>query len=118
MNPDASPSAQPKVETLKAMLQCQPKAVVSRMLVKNQGGSVTLFAFDQGEGLSEHTAPYEALLIGVEGQAKVQIDGVEHLLGEGQSLLIPARAPHAVEPITPFKMLLVMIKSERKTAQT
>ncbi|GAA4414591.1 cupin domain-containing protein [Quisquiliibacterium transsilvanicum] len=101
-----------RVEILKDLLQCQQKAVVSRMLVKNTGGSVTMFAFDKGEGLSEHTAPYDALLVGVEGEADVRIAGVTHRLGEGQTVLIPATAPHSVDPVTPFKMLLVMIRGE------
>ena len=104
-----------KVERLKDLLHCQDKAVVSRMLVKNSNGSVTLFAFDRGEGLSEHAAPYDALLVGVEGEAEVRIGATTHLLGEGQAVLIPATVPHAVNPITTFKMLLVMIRGERST---
>ena len=106
--------APPRVENLAQMLQFQDKAVVSRMLVKNTGGSVTLFAFDAGEGLSEHTAPFDALLIGVEGEAEVRVDADLHRLGEGATLLIPAGAPHAVAPCAQFKMLLVMLKGERK----
>lgn len=108
-----APKRETKVEQLKDLLDCQNKSIVSRMLVKNGGGSVTLFAFDKGEGLSEHTAPFDALLIGVEGEAEVPIGATSHLLGEGQSLLIPAGAPHAVNPVTPFKMLLVMIRGDR-----
>ena len=63
-----------RVEKLKEMLDFQQQAIVSRMLVKNAAGSVTLFAFDEGEGLSEHTAPFDALLIGVEGEAEVRVD--------------------------------------------
>ena len=103
----------PQVENLREMLQFQSKAIVSRMLVKNGGGSVTLFAFDKGEGLSEHTAPFDALLVGVEGEAEVPIGTTTHRLGEGQSLLIPAGAPHALNPVTPFKMLLIMIRGDR-----
>ncbi len=106
-------AAPPKVENLKRMLAFQDKAIVSRMLVKNAGGSVTLFAFDSGEGLSEHTAPFDALVIGVEGEAEIRLDGASHTLGEGDALLMPANVPHAVTPRGPFKMLLVMIR-ERK----
>lgn len=102
-----------QVQRLKDLLQCQEKSVVSRMLLKNPAGNVTLFAFDQGEGLSEHTAPYEALLVGVEGHADVRVGTTIHRLGEGESLLIPAREPHAVHPVTPFKMLLVMVKGDK-----
>ncbi|MFP5462909.1 MAG: cupin domain-containing protein [Gammaproteobacteria bacterium] len=107
-----APKRETRVETLKDLLHCQDKAVVSRMLVKNEGGSVTMFAFDRGEGLSEHTAPYDALLVGIEGEADVRIAGVTHRLGEGQTVLIPATAPHSVDPASPFKMLLVMIRGE------
>ena len=114
MNETAKPShAAPRVENLKQMLQVQDKAVVSRMLAKNAGGSVTLFAFDGGQGLSEHTAPFDALVIGVEGSADIHIGGVVHRLAEGETVLMPAHVPHAVSPTGPFKMLLVMIRGEK-----
>ena len=69
----------PKVHDLKGMLQYQDKSVVSRMLAKNSGGSVTLFAFDRGEGLSEHTAPFDALVIGVEGKAEFTMEFSRYL---------------------------------------
>ena len=100
----------PEVRNLKQMLQYQEKAIVSRMLVKNPVGNVTLFAFDGNEGLSEHTAPYDALVIGVEGRAEIPIGGVSLTLGEGDSLLMPANVPHAVNPLDGFKMLLIMIR--------
>lgn len=110
--PEQTTEPETRVETLKDLLRFRDKAVVSRMLVKNTGGSVTLFAFDRGEGLSEHTAPFDALLAGVEGEAKVRVGTETHVLEEGQVLLIPATVPHAIDPVTPFKMLLVMIKGE------
>lgn len=103
----------PKVHDLKNMLQYQDKSIVSRMLAKNSGGSVTLFAFDTGEGLSEHTAPFDALVIGVDGKAEVSIAGTPYTVTEGQALLLPASIPHAVSPVGRFKMLLVMIRGER-----
>ena len=109
----SSTPTEPRVENLRQMLAFQDKAVVSRMLAKNAGGSVTLFAFDASEGLSEHTAPFDALVIGVEGRAIVRLAGVDHALGEGDSLLMPAHQPHAIEPQTPFKMLLVMLKQPK-----
>ena len=102
--------AAPEVRNLKQMLQYQEKAVVSRMLLKNPAGNVTLFAFDGNEGLSEHTAPYDALVIAVEGRAEISLGGVSHTLGEGDSLLLPANVPHAVYPKGGFKMLLIMIR--------
>lgn len=103
-----------EIHNLKKMLEYQEKSVVSRMLVKNTAGNVTLFAFDGGEGLSEHTAPFDALVIGVEGKAEIPLGGVTHILGEGDSLLMPAHVPHAVNPQGKFKMLLVMIRGEAK----
>lgn len=105
-------NAAPEVRNLKQLLQFQEKAVVSRMLVKNSAGNVTLFAFDGNEGLSEHTAPFDALVIGVEGRAEIPIGGVSHTVGEGDSLLMPANVPHAVNPLGGFKMLLIMIRGE------
>ena len=101
------------VRNLKTMLQYQGNAIVSSMLIKNSVGNVTLFAFDGGEGLSEHTAPYDALVICVEGQAEIPIAGVPHIVGEGDSLIMPANIPHAVKPLGQFKMLLVMILGEK-----
>lgn len=111
-------NAAPEVRNLKQMLHYQEKAVVSRMLVKNPAGNVTLFAFEGGEGLSEHTAPYDALVVGVEGRAEVSIAGVPYSVGEGDSLLMPANVPHAVQPVGGFKMLLVMIRGEAKPDTT
>jgi quercetin dioxygenase-like cupin family protein len=89
----------------------QAGAVVSRTLIKSPGGTVTAFAFDAGEGLSEHTAPFDALVLMIEGEAEVSISGRAHSLRGGQLVKLPARQPHAVKAITRFKMLLVMIKS-------
>ena len=102
----------PRVHELKEMLQYQEKSIVSRMLAKNAGGSVTLFAFDSGEGLSEHTAPFDALVIAVDGTADISIAGEPYSVSAGQTLLLPAGIPHAVAPVGRFKMLLVMIRSE------
>ena len=102
--------AAPEVSNLKQMLQYQEKAVVSRMLLKNPAGTVTLFAFDGNEGLSEHTAPFDALVVAIEGRAEIPVGGVSHTLSEGDSLLLPANVPHAVNPRGGFKMLLIMIR--------
>lgn len=93
------------------MVQYQTGAVVSRTLLKSPGGTVTAFAFDAGEGLSEHTAPFDALVLMIEGEAEVSISGKPHHLRAGQLLKLPARQPHAVKAITRFKMFLVMIKA-------
>ncbi|MDD2324987.1 MAG: cupin domain-containing protein [Alphaproteobacteria bacterium] len=104
-----------ETQNLKQMLSFQTGAVVSRMLVKNSSGNVTLFAFDEGEGLSEHTAPFDALVIGVEGQAEISIKDKRQILNEGETLLLPANIPHAVVPQGKFKMLLIMIRDEAKS---
>ena len=112
-DPNPASKGETKVERLKDLLDCQNKSIVSRMLVKNGGGSVTLFAFAGSEGLSEHTAPFDALVIGIEGSADIQVGDVGHRLAEGETLLMPANVPHAVSPAGPFKMLLVMIRGEK-----
>ena len=92
------------------LVATQPGAVVSRTLIKKASGTVTVFAFDAGEGLSEHTAPFDALVLGLEGEADISISGTPHHVSVGQILKLPAGAPHAVKAATPFKMLLVMVR--------
>ena len=94
-----------------ALVDYQSGSVVSRTLVKKPAGTVTVFAFDAGEGLSEHTAPFDALLMNLEGEAEVSIAGTPYHLSAGQVLELPAGRPHAVKAITRFKMLLLMIKA-------
>ena len=97
-------------QTVADLIQYQPSSVVSRVILKNPGGTVTAFAFDAGEGLSEHTAPFDALVQVTEGEASVTIAGDTHIVSAGQLLTLPAKIPHAVKAVTKFKMLLVMIK--------
>ena len=85
-------------------------SIVSRMLVQNQAGNVTLFAFDKGQGLSEHTAPFDALVLVLAGRARLTVGGKPIEAGAGQAVLMPADVPHAVLAVRPFKMLLVMIR--------
>jgi len=106
-NPPLPPNPVPQPE-LGAL---QPGAVVSRTLVKAAGGTVTAFAFDTGEALSEHSAPFDALVLGVEGTAEVTIAGLPHRVSAGEILRLPANEPHALRATTPFKMILVMIKA-------
>ena len=94
-----------------ALVEYQPGAVVSRTLVKKTAGTVTAFAFDAGEGLSEHTAPFDALVLMVEGESEISIAGTPHRLAAGHLLRLPAGQPHAVKAVTPFKMILVMIRA-------
>ena len=89
----------------------QPGAVVSRTLVKKPTGTVTAFAFDAGEGLSEHTAPFDALALNLDGEADISISGTPHRVIVGQLVKLPAGQPHAIKAVTPFKMLLIMIRA-------
>jgi len=85
---------------------------VSRTIISAEAGTVTLFAFDKGEGLSEHTAPYDALLHLLEGEAEVTISGTTSLLEQGEAIILPAGKPHAVRAPKRFKMMLTMIRSK------
>jgi len=93
------------------LVEYQPGSVVSRTLVKKSTGTVTAFAFDAGEGLSEHTAPYDALVLGVDGTAEISIGKVVHRVSAGELLKLPAGEPHAVKATMRFKMMLVMIRA-------
>ena len=84
--------------------------MVSREIIKQKAGTVTVFAFDQGQGLSEHTAPFDALVHVLDGEAEVTIGGRAQAVGSGQAILMPANIPHALQARVPFKMLLVLIK--------
>ncbi len=105
-------NAQPQVQTLAEMVSYQAGSVVSRTLIRQEQGTVTLFAFDQGETLSEHTAPYDALVYLVDGEAEIMIDGETYRVKQGEVITLPANRPHAVNAVRRFKMLLIMIRSE------
>jgi quercetin dioxygenase-like cupin family protein len=93
------------------LVDYQAGSVVSRTLVKEKAGTVTLFAFDEGEGLSEHTAPFDALVHILDGEAEVAISGKPLHLKQGDMVIMPANEPHALKALTRFKMLLTMIRS-------
>ena len=95
---------------LSGQVEYQAGSIVSRTLVKKNGGSVTLFAFDEGQALSEHTAPFDALVQVLDGEAELVIGGEKILTGTGKTVLMPADIPHAVNAPGRFKMLLVMIR--------
>ena len=86
-------------------------AVVSRTMIDKPSGTVTLFAFDKGQGLSEHTAPFDALVYVVDGEAEVTISGNPRRLKQSEMIIIPAGHPHSLKAVQRFKMMLVMIKS-------
>lgn len=98
------------VAGLGELVQYQPGAVVSRAILKRPVGNVTAFAFDEGEGLSEHTAAFDALVIVTEGAADVMVAGSWQRVAAGQLLRLPANQPHALKAVQRFKMLLVMIR--------
>ena len=84
--------------------------IVSKKIIQKPGGNITLFAFDEGQELSEHTSPFEALVSVVEGTVEILIEGNPYKVEEGHAIILPAEIPHALKAVTKFKMLLVMIK--------
>ena len=100
-----------KVHNLKDFIGYQDGSVVSRTLIDKKIGTVTLFAFDKGQGLSEHTTPYDALVQIIEGEVEITISGNAHVLKEGEMIIMPANDPHALKALTKYKMLLTMIKA-------
>jgi quercetin dioxygenase-like cupin family protein len=99
-----------EVLRLRDLVAYQEGTVASRMIVSNPAGSITLFSFDEGEGLSEHTAPYDAVVTILDGECEVWLAGETHTMKEGDTIIFPANAPHALSALTRFKMMLVMIR--------
>jgi quercetin dioxygenase-like cupin family protein len=97
--------------SMAGLIDYQSGTVASRTIVKGQTGTVTVFAFDEGEGLSEHTAPFDALVHVIDGEAEITIDGRAHALKQGEMIVMPADRPHALKAIRRFKMVLTMIRS-------
>ena len=93
-------------------LDYQKDAVVSKTIIDKKTGTVTLFAFDQGQGLSEHTAPFDAMVQVLDGQVEIRIAGNPQRVKQGQIIIMPANEPHALKALAPFKMLLTMIRSD------
>ena len=100
-----------KVLRLVDLVDYQDGAVVSREIINKKTGTVTLFAFDRGQGLSEHTAPYDAMVSLLDGEADITISGKTLRLKEGEMVIMPANQPHALKAVGRFKMILTMIKS-------
>ena len=88
----------------------QSDAVVSKTLIKKEKGTTTVFAFDKGQGLSEHTAPFDALVQIIDGKADIILDGDSNITKTGEMIIMPANVPHDVRAVKRFKMLLIMIK--------
>ncbi len=93
------------------MVDYQEEAVVSKTIIEKKTGTVTLFAFDQGQGLSEHTAPFDALVQVLDGEVEIKISSNPFNLKQGEMIIMPANEPHALKAVKQFKMLLTMIRS-------
>jgi quercetin dioxygenase-like cupin family protein len=93
------------------LIEYQDGAVVSREIIRKDTGTVTIFAFDKGEGLSEHTAPFDAMIQIIDGKAEVTISGNKNILEKGDMIIMPANEPHALRALERFKMILTMIRS-------
>jgi len=100
-----------QANTLQSLINYQKDSVVSKTLIGKKTGTVTLFAFDKGQGLSEHTAPYDAMVYIVDGEAEITIADKEIVAKVGEMIILPANKPHALKALSQYKMLLVMIKS-------
>jgi len=115
MPQDAEPKSKgfPAAGAAKAadLVAYQDGAVVSREIMKRPAGNVTLFAFDEGQGLTEHTSPFDALAQVLEGEVEITISGKPQRLQAGELILMPANQPHALKAIKRFKMILTMIRS-------
>ena len=98
-------------QNLVDLVDYQKDSVVSKTLVNKPAGTITLFAFDEGQSLSEHTAPFDALVYEMDGEGEVIIDGKSNQLLAGEIILMPANVPHAVKALQKFKMMLIMVKS-------
>jgi len=98
-------------QSLIDLLDYQERAVVSRTLIDKETGTVTLFSFDRGQGLSEHTAPFDAMVCILDGKAEITISGNPNILEQGDMIIMPANEPHALKAVEKFKMMLIMIRS-------
>lgn len=106
-------SAELKAKVLKVvdLLEYQEGSVVSREIIRKETGTVTIFAFEKGEGLSEHTAPFDAMVQVIDGKAEIIISGKSNMVSEGEMIIMPANDPHALIAVERFKMILTMIRS-------
>jgi quercetin dioxygenase-like cupin family protein len=107
-----TPHAQaPNATPVASSVQYAENSIVSKQLINRIGGTITLFAFEAGQSLSEHTAPFDAFLEVVDGAAEVLIDGRPYSVKQGEFIILPANVPHAVNALERFKMVLVMVKN-------
>lgn len=102
-----------KALDIQTLVEYQDDTVVSREVIKKELGGVTFFAFDKGQGLSEHSAPFDAMVQVIDGEAEITISGVKNTVKSGEIIIMPANEPHALQAVNgPYKMILTMIKSE------
>jgi len=111
MEQDMNSNLIAKVSKLADLVEYQRGSVVSRTIIDKQTGALTLFAFDKEQGLSEHTAPFDAMVYIIDGQAEVTISGKPLSLKEGEMIIMPANQPHALKAIERFKMMLIMVRA-------
>ena len=104
-------SSEPKISSLKDLVNYQQGSVVSKTLIKKETGTVTLFAFDQGQGLSEHTAPFDAVVCVLDGQVEIMISKKPYVVKAGEMIIMPVNEPHSLKAVTKLKMMLTMIRS-------
>jgi quercetin dioxygenase-like cupin family protein len=109
--PTGGKRVEPQATNLANMIDFQKGSVVSQEIISKKTGTITLFAFDEGQGLSEHTAPFDAVVYLLDGEAEITISGKPFRLREGDMIIMPAHQPHALAALKKFKMLLIMIKS-------
>ncbi|HET6580426.1 MAG TPA: cupin domain-containing protein [Methanoregula sp.] len=113
-NPDKSDKKREdlkgKVLQLKDLVNYNEGTVASRMIINRKAGSITIFSFDENEGLSEHTAPFDAVVTILDGECEVWVSGQTSQMKEGETIIFPANVPHALSAITKFKMSLTMIR--------
>ena len=112
MTTDTRTELKGKVLSLKDLVVYQEGTIASRMIINKKAGNITLFAFDEGEGLSEHTAPFDAVITILDGEAEITIGGTPFRLKEGETIIMPANIPHAVSAVARFKMMLTMIREQ------
>jgi len=100
-----------RAHTIEDLIDYQEGSVVSREIFRKETGTVTIFAFDKGEGLSEHSAPFDAMVQIVDGTALITIGGKENIVQKGEMIIMPANIPHALHAVEKYKMILTMIRS-------
>ena len=111
MEPKVPNSLRKRATNLVNLIDYQEGSVVSRTLVDKKVGTLTLFAFDEGQGLSEHTAPFDAFVYILDGEAEIVISGKTHNVGTGEMIIMPANEPHSLKALEKFKMMLVMVRA-------